>query len=725
MIKKVFVFSLLFLFLFALTAVNFAISEDDSLADKGEKVAKKIPIEVNGDTVEFLFEGKTVVAEGNVEVVHEDSKLLCDKVTVNTETKVAVAEGNVRLYSPKGNLVGERMEYNFEKNFGTIINADVAIAPYYVHGDRIERVSENEMVIKNGYMTTSDLDNPHYRFTVDEISIVPDEKISAKDAKFLIGKVPVLWLPKYTHRLDENRPKIRVIPGKDKDWGIFFLTSWRFYLADNVEAKLHVDYRERKDVGSGLDLKYETGFFGEGILRTYYMNERAIEAKRLYKKIMDEEGGPTSERERFRIQLRHYKEINDTTDITMELNKMSDIDFLEDYYYKEYEKDIAPKSYFLLKHYNQNYTLSLLSQKRLNRFYAEVEKLPELKLETVSRKIGNSPVYFKSTTSAAYLTDRQISPTDMEDSSTRIDTFNKFSIPKKIGFIETNPYVGYRATYYGDTKENGYEDVVRGAFYSGIDLSTKFYKIFEVESDFMGMDIKRLRHVFNPAINYSYIHPPSVPYTKLHSFDGIDSLEGENKFTIQLDNKLQTKRNGKSVDLVRHTLTSDHVFSSHWNGKFEDLRSDLEFRPNDWLRFDNEVIYGFDEARYGTKGRYVKTVNTDLYTFQDDDWSIGVGHRYERKFNKQLTAELSYKINPKWRIRAYERFEFDVGDLKEQEYTIYRDLHSWSVELSFNQTRGEGSTIWLVFRIKAFPETGFEINKSYNGRKTGSQSSEQ
>ena len=79
-------------------------------------------------------------------------------------------------------------------------------------------------------------------------------------------------------------------------------------------------------------------------------------------------------------------------------------------------------------------------------------------------------------------------------------------------------------------------------------------------------------------------------------------------------------------------------------------------------------------------------------------------------------------MNQKWTFRIYERFDTDTGTLKEQEYTLTRDLHSWIMDLSFNQTRGQGDEIWLVFTMKAFPDLGFDFGTTFNRRKPGAQS---
>jgi hypothetical protein len=60
--------------------------------------------------------------------------------------------------------------------------------------------------------------------------------------------------------------------------------------------------------------------------------------------------------------------------------------------------------------------------------------------------------------------------------------------------------------------------------------------------------------------------------------------------------------------------------------------------------------------------------------------------------------------------------------MREQQYSISRDLHCWTVDLTYNDKRGYGSTIWLVFRLKAFPENEFGFDQTYHQPKPGSQS---
>lgn len=676
------------------------------------------PIEVNGDRVEFFADNKKVVAEGNVVINYADSRLTCNKIEVFTETKDSFAEGNVHLYSPKGEIYGERMQYNFEKQEGMLYDAHLIAVPFYGAAKTIERLGPQEMKANQSFVTTCDLEKPHYRLLSKQIQIYPSSKIVARGVTMRIGNTPIFYLPKYVHLLDDKRPRVTVIPGYEKNWGAYILTSWRYYFNENAKGSVHVDYREKKDLAWGIDYSYKTPNTGEGLIRTYYMNERSIQSKRAWVTPRD-----SIERERFKGEWRHKWQIDRETMAIWQYYKLSDKDFLKDYYKREYEKIPEPSSFFLLTKTLPSATLSLDVEKRVNRFFADVEMLPQLKLDTIDQRLGETRFYFKSNTSYATLAKKIAQPVDGDDlkgkQTERLDTYDQLSYQHKLGFIEARPYVAMRQTYFSRDISST-RSFFRGIFYSGIDLSTKFYRLFDVETDFADLDIHKLRHIITPAIKYSYIHPPTVSPTKLIQFDEIDAIDRKDTLTFELENKLQTKRGGSSVDLLRFLITTDYLLKykpEQGKFRFDHVEADLEIHPYSWLNF-------YADSDYDTNIKKFSTANFDLAANGGDKWYIGLGQRYERAVSNQTTAEFAYRFNPKWKLRVYQRFEAETNTLKEQEYSLYRDLHCWTMEITFNTTRGEGNTIWIIFRIKAFPETGFEINNSYHQRKAGSQSSE-
>ena len=130
------------------------------------------------------------------------------------------------------------------------------------------------------------------------------------------------------------------------------------------------------------------------------------------------------------------------------------------------------------------------------------------------------------------------------------------------------------------------------------------------------------------------------------------------------------------------------------------------------------------DSEYSAQEDRLKTANFDLYINNDDRWKVSLGKRYNRDADDQITSHLEYRINAKWFIRVYERFDLDKGILKEQEYVLTRDLHAWEMDISYNETRGEGSEIWVVYTLKAHPDLAFDFGTSFNKRKAGTQSGE-
>ncbi|MFH0828465.1 MAG: LPS export ABC transporter periplasmic protein LptC, partial [Candidatus Omnitrophota bacterium] len=161
------------------------------------------PVIVNGDTVEYLTENKEVQATGKVVVNYQGTVLSCDKLSVNTQTKDAVAEGHVRIEDAKGIMEGEKITYNFNTKTGTIQEAGFMSPPYFGKAEKLDKLSDNHFSAVNGYATTCDFDQPHFRIKSKKIDMYPGDKIQSKNDLLYLGKVPVFYTPFYNHSLKD------------------------------------------------------------------------------------------------------------------------------------------------------------------------------------------------------------------------------------------------------------------------------------------------------------------------------------------------------------------------------------------------------------------------------------------------------------------------------------------------------------------------------------------
>jgi lipopolysaccharide export system protein LptA len=679
-------------------------------ATTGQAAAPEQPVELNGDVVEYSLDGNVVTASGNVVIDHPQADLYCDVVSFDRLNNIAKATGNVRLVTEQGEITAEELTFDFKTMKGDFHHARIYAEPYYGAARKVSRVSASKIVMEDGYVTTSDFDKPEYRVASSKIEIYPRDKIIAKHNRIQAGPVPLVYLPYFRQRLDQPESGFQFTPGYEKDWGIFLLTTYRQYVNENLRANFHVDYRELLDLGWGIDVDYNSLVAGKGILKTYYTKERAINADRIWQ----ERTSPTPERERYKIEWRHRWQMDDKTNAIMQYYKLSDADFLKDYFEREFDEDQSPPTFFVMTRTLPFGAMSLRTDQRINRFVDATERLPEVRYDLRHQRIGNTGFYYSNFSTATSLSKVNASPSDVRIDTNRIHFENQISHPFKLAFLEISPFVGRESTFYSRAKDREQDSKFRDYFKAGASMQTKFYRVYDTDIDFLGEEIKRMRHIVTPSFTYFKSTEPTIEDFQLEQFDEIDTRQRQDVVNVALENKLQVKRNEKTVDFLRAIISSDyHLKSSEANDGFNVLEADIDFRPTDWLRFFYDSEFDLERDKFDTS-------NFDLYINSGDKWRFGLGRRFNTDVDDQLTTYFQYVFNPKWKFKMLQRFNIDDAQLEEHQYVLTRDLHSWEVDFHINDDL-EGSEFIMIFRLKAFPEIGFDFGSSFNERESGSE----
>ncbi len=671
------------------------------------------PVELRGDKVSFNNQENKFEAEGNVVVTRGGVRIFADTMQFYRQEKTAIAQGNIIVENVKGSISGDKMTYNIETQTGNFTNAHISSDPFYGKATIISKVSPEKVTLQDGYLTTCDHDTPHFRLQSKNITVEPGKQAQARGVKMFVGPVPLMYLPRYTQSLADRHPRYSLTPGYSKSFGFYVLQAWRHDFNERVNGTLHLDLYDRKGIGYGGDVNYVSKEHGEGAVRTYYIHEYDIGDKHIWQ---DRQIKATY-RDRYKAEWFHRWDADAKTSMTWQYFRLSDADFLKDYFENESRNDPNPPTYFVLTRLLPYGTLGLNVQKRVNPFNTEVERLPEISYNLSNQALGNTGFFFKNTSSYVNLVKKFANPSSVNLETDRLDTQNEISYPMKIAFLEFKPYVGGQHTYYSRTINREDFNSVRGQFKTGADVSTKFSRVYDVKGMLFGKEINRLRHIIAPSIGYLYAHDPSIEASKLDQFDAIDAIERSHRINFALENKLQTKRDGKPVDLARLILEAPFLLKEDpGRGGFGNLIGKLELSPMDWLRFSSDVNYDMQEDRF-------ETINYDMYLndSKNGKWYLNIGERYSREVDNQLTTEFGYVINPVWRFKIYNRFDIENGINKEEQYALIRDLHEWEMEMNFNHTRGDGSQLMLIFRLKAFPELAVDASTGFNKRRAGQQ----
>ncbi|MDP8218858.1 MAG: LPS assembly protein LptD [Candidatus Theseobacter exili] len=694
-----------------LICIGFILSAGYTFAQEGSAT---LPLTCDADKMDYDRENGIITGTGNVKIIYEDVTLEADKVTVVLETKDAYAEGNVRVTQGEKIITAEKMHYNFDTKQGDVDKPEGFVYPWYWKGDKVERHSPEFYEVHNCVLTTcEDCDNPKYHLKAKKVQIYPGNKLIARHVVLYFGKIPVFYLPIYSQSLKDEKSRWTVIPGNSDKWGTYLLSAYDWLLTEYVDSTLRLDYRHKRGLGVGVDVDYrikkKDKQVGAGEVQTYYIDDDAYEP----------EGESARKKKRYKAELKHLQFITPTVKLRAEAHKLSDKDILRDFFRGEYDDDAQPSSYIDISKLSNNYLLSLYARKRLNDFYDVVERLPQLKLDARNQQIFETPFYYEGETSIVKLEKRFDEDDGINENydSVRFDTYNLISYPKKyFGWLEVTPNIGTRQTFYSKGEDEE-EDLWKGIFITGIDFSTKMFRIYDVENE--KWNLNDLRHVIEPGIEYTYYHKPSVDYSSIYKFDSIDNIGYQNSFRLSLRNKLQTKRKKQIANLIdlwtyidyypkpdgyKYIDIDEDDDESELRKHFSNFFIDLQLRPLNGLQMDVEASIDLYDG-------LVDILNTDLSVYRNDLWNVSVGHRYRREDSSLLSYEINFKPSEIWNFKLYHRYEFETGDMEEQEYTIYKRLDcDWNTALTFRKT-GDDAQVWMVFWLSAYPDITMSVGE--------------
>jgi lipopolysaccharide assembly outer membrane protein LptD (OstA) len=685
---------------------------------------KVLPVEINGDEINYLQGQGKVTVKGNVKMTYKDMELTCDEADYDTNSNIAHVKSNVKIKREGTTLYGDDVVYDFNTQNAQMVNIRMESPPIYGRADTADKESKDKYVLKNSYVTTCNLETPHYRLIAKKIIVYPRVKIVAKNVLLKVDGVPVFYFPYYSHSLKDGSFPVQIIPGRSKDWGSYLLTRWRYHINDENRGKVLSDWYEDRGWGRGVVHKMESAKFGSGLATYYFLDDKLYKTEKregkdgLFDRYPERMNISPKylEDDRYKAQISYSWQPNPDLSILSEFNKFSDEFFIKDFFYREYEINPQPLSYTLFDYSFYNSSLSLLTQKRANRFFAETEYLPQLEYNIYNQQLGTTNFYLESQTTAGKLTYRG-ARVDTDYDTIRAYSHDVLSYPKKIKWFYLNPYIGFYGAHYSkDIFKNA--NVSRFTAETGVDLSTKLYKIFDTDINIFGTKIETMRHLITPGVSYAYIRPPSgASNYNIYQFDSIDYLTRKETITFKLENKLQAKNKEKVWDFIYFSPSAE--YQVHQKGKgsyFSTVNTDLEIYPVEGISFNGD-------SKYDCVDKALKEANADI-TFKDtknDKYSFSAGYRYARSENSQSTVRTEYQLTPKFRFKNYIRYEYSTGRFLEQEYSFRTDLHCWWLDIGIDIDKQrediDDYTFWFAFVLKDFPDIHIGFDHSYSGAK--------
>ncbi len=688
---------------------------------------------------EYNLKTKQGFATNGVIIKYSGAMLVAERAAWNEDTGDAIAEGNVRVFYEEQTWTSEHLAYNFFSREVTAQQFRTGKPPVFIEGEGLHaEVTNNVLVATNSFITTDDVSKPAMRVRAKYIKIIPGKRVIARNAILYVGKVPIFYFPYYSRNLGPRANNFDFVPGYRSSFGPFLLSSYNWFLGDDLDGALHLDYRQRRGVGAGPDINYHMGRWGEATLRYYYQHDDDSHAN-----LSGITNSVPENRQRFYFS--YLAEPYTNFSVRSQVRYQGDFAILHDFFETEYRQNPQPSTYVEAGKVWQNFSLDLYAQPRVNDFFETVERLPDLRLTGYRQQILQTPFYYESESSVGYYRRRfaesnglftAVGPFGTNDySAARADTFHQILLPETFfGWLNVTPRAGARFTYYGRASGPGAttDEIYRGVFNTGAEISFKASRVWpDVESKIL--DVNGIRHIVEPSVNYVFVPNPNYSGTnqvpqfdyelpslrllpiEFPDYNAIDSVDSQNVVRLGLRNKLQTKRHDEVVDVADWSVYTDwRLRPQRDQSTFADLYSDVVLRPRSWLTFESLTRYDIANRQFRLSFHSVTLQPNDI-------WSWTLAHYYLRddlrasptalgEGNNLVINSLFYKLNENWGFRASQRFDARRGRMEEQGYTIYRDLRSWTAALTFRiretTTGSEDFGVAFTFSLKAVPRFG-------------------
>ena len=674
-------------------------------------------------TLEFDLKGRGGEMTGPFELAYSNIVVRADTVTVSPAVDEIHARGRVSVLQNGTAWYGDHVVYRPKTGEIQADSFKAGYDPVYIYGEGLRYdPATGAYTATNAVLTSDNVADPAHEVRARELRIQPGEYVELDGAKTVLGSVPVFYLPYYHRALDQHRFDMNFLPGYRSRHGAFLESKFNYAVNEHLDAALRFDLRSKRGVALGPDLELHLGRWGEAGLQYYYADDD--------RPGLDALNRPISEN-RDRLKFTYDATLVTNLTVKSQIRYQGDDYIVRDFFESEYRDNAQPNSFVELNQQWSNWALDAYVQPQVNDFQETVERLPDLRLTGLRQRIGETPFYYDSETSFAHLRRSHANFSTNDFSASRADTMHQLSLPWTFfGWLNVTPRTGARYTYYTEAEGPGAttDSASRWVYHTGAEVSFKASRVWEGAENRL-LDVRGLRHIFEPSLNYAFVPDPSRSPGELPQFDreipnlrllpieypdynAIDSIDARNVLRFGLRNRLQTRRSDRIEDLVAWNLLADWRIDRHpGEPTISDGYSDLDFRPRSWITLNSGLRYSVEDER-------MRESHHRILLNPSDRWSLMLGQRY---FNDDATfgpgsdhntwfSSFFYKLNENWAVRITHHYEARDGVLEEQNYTLYRDFRSWTSALTFrvreSRVEEDDYTIAFVFSMKAFPRFG-------------------
>jgi LPS-assembly protein len=667
-------------------------------------------VDVEADRIEYAEGERRIVASGKVRVVVGDRSLFADEVSVDLDDQVLFASGNVILMEGLNRLEGDRIEYNYQKNQGVIVNGRAVLGPgVSFSGVEIRREGERQYSLKDGRFTACTAcqpasATPDWELRAREATVYQDELITSRNASFWIKGVPALFTPVLALPIGPRRTGF-LIPrvGYGNQDGFMISQPFFWAISRSQDATMTAIYRSKR--GFELDGQYR-----------YVLGERArgeLTGRYLY----DLESGDQPPN-RGEARWLHDQALTPTWTFKADAQYQSDVQLNRDFIdtpSAQATQRVLDSNIFLTQTTSRYMLLGLVGATQdLSGLDNWLARLPEVRFQWLPAPIFSLPFLAEAESSAVYFL--RTRATD----AGRLDLFPALHFPwMPFPWLTSTTSVGVRETAYTMAASPG-GDTNRLLADLGQRLGSTFLRRF----DNPGFGFSRFTHLVESSLQYQYV--PWVDQQSLPQFDRADFVNPQNRLTYRVASRLMGRTEAANGEVrtfeVASLITSQSVNLQPKTREFSDLYlealtperidqavTDLRPLANGFTRaterrWSNMVfqagvrplprvaVHGTVAVNVGQPE--VEAVNSGVEVQLGDTLTVEAGQSYVKdRLVDGVVAKILWKATKNIALDLLTRYDIRSSVLLENAAILRYASCCWEVALKYtHRTRGPGQS---------------------------------
>jgi lipopolysaccharide assembly outer membrane protein LptD (OstA) len=740
----------------ALGAPNLPLAGSGSFGRFGD-----IPIDIAAERLDAS--GIMATASGNVQISYGETTIFADEAQYDPTTRDVIATGNVRIYRDGQLVTAERAVYNLETKDIMSASVNGENFPYLFSGNSFQNnAGSTGYLIKGGVFTTDDSLQPGWSLRARRVRLYPNDCVIMYDVDIYVGETPIMRMP-YMYQSLNRENSFSIVPGYRSVWGAYLLSNYTFPLTDKIGATLRLDYLSNRGAAAGLSTHWEPredGGKNWGRFSVYGLNDSNPDTNETS---LARDPIPSG---RYRVSLQTRQYLTDDIYASVNINKLSDTRFLQDFNESEFVRNPHPDNSISITKFADDYTVTLLGRRQINEFFDGTAREPEAALDMTRQPMFGSKAFYEGQTTAGVYRRTFAKGSAFPDYGyTRVDSLHQFFFPHTyLGWLSVVPRVGVRGTWYSETgstqavtpttalelsdavKKNAdgtinklfkTGSVFRPTFNAGVEASFKASRAYEsVQSRAWGLD--GMRHIIQPYANLSSVSTDTdgktlyqidrlqrssqLPGIDFPTFNSVDAITNWSILRLGVRNRLQTRRddsthNWLEMDSYMDVRLDSPDFGSTDPdpGRYSNFVNRLRWNPLPWLAFSTDAQLPLLDTGF-------TEVNSDLYFMPNEHVSFNVGHRYLSgnvlfQNSSLFTLGTYLRFNDNWGFSAQGSYEFRDRIFESQSYQLHRDLSSWVASIGFTARNNGTATkaqdeygFTLTFTLKDLPSARLPVN---------------